>query len=66
MPDVQMQIVKLVRENGFEEVNQADVVKLLESLGEDLTNEDLIQLERKKAREQEKDAEKLTPLHSSL
>lgn len=41
---IQEDIVSLVHDAGFKEVDEADVVVLLDSPGEDLTNEELIML----------------------
>lgn len=46
MSNIHMHIVELVRETGFKAVDQADVDEQLESCGEDMTSEDLMQLEQ--------------------
>ncbi|XP_042212261.1 tigger transposable element-derived protein 1-like, partial [Homarus americanus] len=54
---VQQDIVTLANNIGFEEVVENDVVELLESHREDLTNEDLMMLEQERAAGQGKDIE---------
>uniref|UniRef100_UPI00358DF661 tigger transposable element-derived protein 1-like isoform X2 n=1 Tax=Myxine glutinosa TaxID=7769 RepID=UPI00358DF661 len=51
LPAIRTQIVDLAKEAGFNEVDEDDVGELLESHGEDLTNDDLIQLDQQRAKE---------------
>ncbi|XP_038669700.1 tigger transposable element-derived protein 1-like [Scyliorhinus canicula] len=50
--EVQQEIITLAREVGFDELDEADVVELLKSHGEELSNEDLMQLESHQAEEE--------------
>ena len=61
VPDIFQQIVGLAREVGFDEVDDEDVSQLLESHGDDLTNEDLIQLEQQQTLGREQEGELPTP-----
>ncbi|XP_042205115.1 obscurin-like [Homarus americanus] len=54
---VQQDIVTLANNVSFEEVMENDVVELLDSHREDLTNEDLMMLEQERAAGQEEDIE---------
>ncbi|XP_041053574.1 tigger transposable element-derived protein 1-like [Carcharodon carcharias] len=54
VPEVQHEILTLAREVGFDEVDEADVVELLKSHGEELSNEDLMQLESQRAEEEDR------------
>ncbi|XP_042221477.1 tigger transposable element-derived protein 1-like [Homarus americanus] len=57
LQQVQQDIVTLANNVGFEGVIENDVVELLESHREDLTNEDLMMLEQEQAAGQEEDIE---------
>ncbi|KAG7155119.1 Tigger transposable element-derived protein 1-like 196 [Homarus americanus] len=57
LQQVQQDIVTLANNVGFEEVIENDVVELLETHREDLTNEDLMMLEQERAAGQEEDIE---------
>uniref|UniRef100_UPI00358F6F9C uncharacterized protein isoform X1 n=1 Tax=Myxine glutinosa TaxID=7769 RepID=UPI00358F6F9C len=61
VPEIHPEIVGLAKEAGFDEVDLDDVVELLESHGEDLSNQDLIELEQQRARERQEEAESPTP-----
>ncbi|XP_053640875.1 tigger transposable element-derived protein 1 [Cherax quadricarinatus] len=50
LPDICRDIVTLARRAGFDEVDDDDVTELLESHGETLTKEELVQLEDEKSR----------------
>ncbi|KAK3875186.1 hypothetical protein Pcinc_019926 [Petrolisthes cinctipes] len=49
------EIVMLAQQAGFEEVDENDVTELLESHNEELTNEDLMELEQERAHEDDDD-----------
>lgn len=61
-------IVKLAQQAGFEEVDENDVTELLESHNEELTNEDLLELEQERAHEEDDDdqAETVPPQPKQL
>ncbi|XP_029649971.1 tigger transposable element-derived protein 1-like [Octopus sinensis] len=52
---VQQDIVTLANSAGFEEVKENDVIELLESHGESLSNEELLLLEQDRAAEEEEE-----------
>ncbi|CAM2111781.1 unnamed protein product [Caretta caretta] len=58
-------ILGLAKKAGFDEVEEADVTQLLQSHGEELTNEDLMQLEVTKAMAEE-GQEVEEPTHRNL
>ncbi|KAK3884365.1 hypothetical protein Pcinc_011376 [Petrolisthes cinctipes] len=55
------EIVRLAQQAGFEEVDENDVTELLESQNEELTNEDLMELEQERAHEDDDDQEESVP-----
>ncbi|XP_074854943.1 tigger transposable element-derived protein 1 [Carettochelys insculpta] len=53
VPDIKKDILGLAKKVGFDEVEEADITQLLQSHKEELTNEDLMQLEVLRAMEEE-------------
>ncbi|CAM2106670.1 unnamed protein product [Caretta caretta] len=59
-------ILGLANKAGFDEVEEADITQLLQSHGEELTNEDLMQLEVMRAMEEEGQEVEEEPTHRNL
>ncbi|CAM2095940.1 unnamed protein product [Caretta caretta] len=55
VPTLEQENVKLAKDVGFKEVEEDDVQELLESHIEQLTNEELIELDKKRISEESKD-----------
>lgn len=54
-PALTKEIVKLAQEAAFDEVDEDYVTELLESHNEELTNEDLMEMEGERAHEEDDD-----------
>ncbi|CAM2113140.1 unnamed protein product [Caretta caretta] len=55
IPALKQEIVKLAKDVGFEEVEEEDVQELLESHVEQMTNEELTELDQQRISEESKD-----------
>nr|XP_032621542.1 tigger transposable element-derived protein 1-like [Chelonoidis abingdonii] len=66
VPAVKKDILGLAKKAGFDEVEEADVTQLLQSHREELTNEDLMQLEVTRAMEEEGQEVEEPPTHRNL
>ncbi|CAM2097603.1 unnamed protein product [Caretta caretta] len=66
VPAMKKEILGLAEKVGFDEVEEADITQLLQSHREELTNEDLIQLEVMKAMEEGGQEVKEEPTHQNL
>ncbi|XP_036607845.1 CENPB DNA-binding domain-containing protein 1 [Trichosurus vulpecula] len=63
---IQQDIVALANDMGFEELVEADVGQLLQSHDEDLSNEELTQLEQERAAEEKEENEDAPPILRQL
>ncbi|CAM2111973.1 unnamed protein product [Caretta caretta] len=63
VPAMKKDILSLAKKTGFAEVEKARVTQLLQSHGEELTNEDLMQLEVMRAMEEDSQEVKEEPTH---
>ncbi|XP_007056461.2 tigger transposable element-derived protein 1 [Chelonia mydas] len=66
VPAMKKDILGLAKKAGFDKVEEADVTQLLQSHGEELTNEDLMQLDMMRAVEDEGQEVKEEPTHRNL
>lgn len=64
--DICYEISQLARQAGFEEVDDTDVTELLESHNQELTNDDLIAMERGEKADEETDDAQATQVEKGL
>nr|XP_006128720.1 tigger transposable element-derived protein 1-like [Pelodiscus sinensis] len=66
IPAIKKDILGLAKKAGFDEVEEDDVTQLLQSHGEELTNEELMQLEAMRAMEEKDQEVKVETTHQNL